>query len=161
LGRRSDCKVCSSIYDKKYKALNAERDKQNKKKWHLKNKETIQQRVNSYELNRRKTDKFFNFTKALRNLVRISITNRGYKKTTKAYRLLGADFETVFAHLKQTAVDNYGFYDQNIKYHIDHKIPCSSVNTEEELVKLQHYTNLQYLSPSDNLSKSDKLDWKL
>jgi len=42
-------------------------------------------------------------------------------------------------------------------FHIDHKIPLDSANSEVELYKLWHYTNLQPLYPKDNLTKSSKM----
>lgn len=47
------------------------------------------------------------------------------------------------------------------KVHIDHIIPLATAKTEEDVIKLCHYTNLQLLKGEDNLSKGDKLDWKL
>ena len=45
--------------------------------------------------------------------------------------------------------------------HIDHIIPMSTAKSEEEVIKLNQYTNLQLLKAEDNLEKSDKLNWKL
>ena len=47
--------------------------------------------------------------------------------------------------------DNYG------KWHIDHIIPLSSANSEDDIYKLCHYTNLQPLWAEDNLKKSNKI----
>jgi hypothetical protein len=49
--------------------------------------------------------------------------------------------------------ENYGFYG----WHIDHIIPLCSAKNEEELKRLCHYTNLQPLWSTDNLSKGSKI----
>lgn len=43
------------------------------------------------------------------------------------------------------------------EWHIDHIIPLASASTEEELLALCHYTNLQPLWAFDNLSKGAKI----
>ena len=40
---------------------------------------------------------------------------------------------------------------------IDHIIPISSGKTEDEVIKLCHYSNLQPLWAEENLLKSDKI----
>jgi hypothetical protein len=42
-------------------------------------------------------------------------------------------------------------------WHIDHIIPMASATTEEEVIKLNHYTNLQPLWASENIKKSNKM----
>jgi hypothetical protein len=48
--------------------------------------------------------------------------------------------------------DNKGLYNGELNYgwDIDHIIPTSIANTEEELIKLCHYTNLQPLCSKIN-----------
>lgn len=113
----------------------------------------------NYLKNRRTEDDFFKFSDNLKTLIRMAIKQKGYSKKSRSFQIIGESFEFVWQYLIMTAIGNYGFYDESIVYHIDHKIPCSLAETEEELIKLQHYTNLQFLTPKDNLSKSDKLDW--
>ena len=58
--------------------------------------------------------------------------------------------------------DNRGLYSGEFNYgwDIDHVIPLSSVNTEDEIIKLNHYTNLQPLCSKINRDiKKDNLEY--
>jgi hypothetical protein len=48
--------------------------------------------------------------------------------------------------------DNYGLYNGELNYgwDIDHIIPLSSGKTEDDLINLNHYTNLQPLCSKIN-----------
>jgi len=39
-------------------------------------------------------------------------------------------------------------------YHLDHICPCAQAQNEEELIKLQHYSNFRWLPAKENLIKS-------
>jgi hypothetical protein len=39
--------------------------------------------------------------------------------------------------------------------HIDHRLPLSAANTEEEILVLNHHRNLQPMWAADNMAKSD------
>jgi hypothetical protein len=43
------------------------------------------------------------------------------------------------------------------EWHVDHIIPFASAKTEEDIVRLAHYTNLQPLWAKENLEKGDKM----
>ena len=45
-------------------------------------------------------------------------------------------------------------------WHIDHIVPLATAETEEDLYKLFHYTNLQPLLVQDNLKKSSTYEGK-
>jgi len=98
---------------------------------------------------------FFKFKNRLRTLIRISITKQGYTKKSKTFKILGCDYNTIIKHLESKFkngmnLENYGLW------HIDHIIPISSAKTEDEVIKLNHYTNLQPLWAIDNLKKYNK-----
>jgi hypothetical protein len=59
-------------------------------------------------------------------------------------------------HLEIQFIEGMSWENQG-KWHIDHKIPLSSAKTEEEVYKLCHYTNLQPLWAEDNLKKGSKI----
>ena len=49
--------------------------------------------------------------------------------------------------------ENYGFRG----WHIDHIIPLASVDSNDDVYRLSHYTNLQPMWASDNYKKGDKI----
>ena len=53
--------------------------------------------------------------------------------------------------------DNWGVGKNNTTWHIDHKIPVSQAQTEDEVYKLFHYTNLQPMWGSDNIRKRNNI----
>jgi len=79
----------------------------------------------------------------------------GYAKTSKSQNILGCTFEEFKIHLESKFEpwmnwSNYGNWNGypkeiNCAWDIDHIIPISTANTIEEILKLNHYTNLQPL----------------
>ena len=43
------------------------------------------------------------------------------------------------------------------EWHLDHIYPVSLAKSEEELIRLNHYTNFQPLWAKDNLQKGNKI----
>ena len=92
----------------------------------------------------------------------MSFRRRGLQKKGKTEEIVGCDFKMFNDYLLNTFKNNYGYeYDGKEEVHVDHIIPLATATTEEEIIKLCHYTNLQLLKAKDNLDKKDKLDWQL
>ena len=73
---------------------------------------------------------------------------------------MGCDLDFFVDYLLKTYKDNYGYeWDGTESVHIDHIKPLSQAKTEEEVLKLCKYTNLQLLKAQDNLKKQDKEDY--
>ena len=86
-----------------------------------------------------------------------SFRRKGYTKRSKTFEILGAEYDIVWEHLKNTWYSNYGTDYNGEDYEIDHIKPLSLANTEGEIIKLCHYSNLQLLTPEDNLKKSNNI----
>lgn len=107
------------------------------------------------------SDPVFKLSIRIRNLIRTSLLNHGYTKKSKTYEIVGCDYDTLWGHLKDTWKENYGTEWNGEPYHIDHIIPLATAKNEQELIKLCRYTNLQLLTPFDNMSKHDKITMPL
>lgn len=103
-------------------------------------------------------DPVFRLSQRLRGSINQSFKKKGYKKTSRTYKLLGTDFKTVFNHIEKQFLKDMNWDNNTINgWHIDHIIPLASATTKEELIKLFHYTNLQPMWADENRSKKDKV----
>jgi len=94
------------------------------------------------------------FKERIRCLVKNSFYRLKHNKTKRVSEVIGADWETVKEHFVSQFNDGMtweAFISGEI--HVDHIQPLASAKTEEELIALCHYTNLQPLWCLDNLSK--------
>jgi hypothetical protein len=105
---------------------------------------------------RRASDSRFHLIERCRALATAAFGLKRVTKTKRTQEMLGCDWDTLDAHLMQTALENYGVWCENTKYHIDHKEPFASAKTEADIISRCHYTNLQLLLPEHNMSKGAK-----
>lgn len=110
-----------------------------------------------YKKRRLKRDPVFLLKERARKTIADSFLRRGYTKNSKLQEIIGCDWPTFSKHLFKTWENRYGTAYAGEDYHIDHIIPLSEAKTEDDVIRLCHYTNLQLLTPSDNLAKSNKI----
>ena len=141
---------------KKYHDEHREYYREYNKQYYKKNKELF----NEKRKQRKKNDKVFHLTINMRKSILNSFQRKGYSKNNRAEKIIGLNKEEFVKHLLTTFISNYGYeWDGKEPVHIDHIIPLATAKTEEEVIKLCHYTNLQLLKAKDNLKKSCKLDF--
>lgn len=179
-GLVSQCKNCKSSYRKKYynrnrKSLikdsidwqksNKERRKKYYKKYAKNNAEKIKtyqqeySKKNRAKLNKYSVDRRANNIQAkiAHNLrTRINKYLNGFYKKHSSIESLGCSIQELQKHLEEQFKPgmswcNYG------AWHIDHVKPLNKFNlkNEKDLKKACHYSNLQPLWASENLSKKD------
>lgn len=113
--------------------------------------------LNDKHVERLHNDPLFKLKERIRFNVRDALRRKGHNKTCKTADIVGCDLDFLCDYLFKTWENNYGKPWNGEPYHIDHIIPLATATTEEEVMKLCHYTNLQLLSPEDNMAKSDNL----
>jgi hypothetical protein len=183
-GYCSQCKSCkikyyynnkekSIIYSKNYKKCNKEKIKtyclvnkekitQRNKEWHNKNKDYWKQ----YYQNKRKNNKEFKIKNSISSLIHHSLKRKNYIKSHPTEQILGCNIAELKQHIELQFEpwmnwNNHGKIptELNQYWDIDHIIPISSAKTEEEIIKLNHYTNLRPLcSYVNRWVKKDKIE---
>jgi hypothetical protein len=163
---KSVCIPCYLEGTKKWRVNNKEIVKKNSRKSYLKNKELRREPRRKYAVEKRKSDKLYATRSSISRLIRMSFRNNNFKKNNKSELILGCSFEEFRIYLESKFEswmnwENRGLYNgsENYGWDIDHIIPVASAKTEEEIVKLNHYTNLQPLCSKINRDiKKDKIE---
>lgn len=187
---RNLCKECMKDYKRSYHLNNKENISLLKKEYYISNKEDIldkrkenysnnkdkkleyqkeyatlnKEKISIYKMeyqrNRRKTDPIFKLKYVVGRMIRNSLKYKGLSKNKKSMDILGCSIEFFKSYIEERFVDDMSWDNYGTSWDIDHKIPLSTAVTEEQVLGLNHYTNLQPLDSHINRNvKRDKLDF--
>ncbi len=135
-----------------------------KKEYRANNKEKIREA----QRKKRLINKLYTLKSNLKNRIRECFTNKGFKKNYKTEEILGCNYNEFKLHL-ESKFESWmtwenrgnpkdGIIEPNKSWDIDHIIPMASATTEEDIIKLNHYGNLQPLcSYVNRYIKRDKI----
>jgi hypothetical protein len=163
--KRKDNITCSSSCSQKLWVLNNpdknhERNNGNdakirNKQWYDDNKDKIKKIRNRYKKKKYSIDPLFKLKENVRNLIRGSLSSIGKRKNTKTEQILGCSFIEFKQHIESLwepwmnwsnkGNPKDGVYEPNKTWDIDHIIPSSNAETEDDVYKLNHYSNYQPL----------------
>ena len=161
---RNKCKECNYEYNKKWAKDNKSRDKYISN-W---NKDNIakrrKQKYIKYKENM--SNDIFKLKESIRSSIRSSFINKGYKKGSFSFDILGCSYEEFSKYLESKfepwmTWENKGKYNGELNYgwDMDHIIPISSANSYDDVIKLNHWTNFQPLCSKVNRDiKKDKVE---
>jgi hypothetical protein len=116
----------------------------------------VKERRSARHKERMDNDPLFALACRARNRIYIALARNGYHKSNKTKQMLGCSFAELKVHIENQFVEGMS-WDNRSEWHIDHIKPLASANTEEELLALCHFTNLQPLWAFDNMSKGSKI----
>ncbi len=172
LGVRGDCKKCQAITNKLYYKKNNEKlikhsknFRENNKEYFIKYRLENKKKHREYINQRYNNDELFKLKLNTRNLIKNSFKKNGYSKNSKTYEILGSSFDEFKKHIESlwslpTNLDkngvvwmNWGNYgnpkdnklEPNKTWDIDHIIPLNTAKNKEDVITLNHYSNLQPL----------------
>lgn len=138
--------------NKKYSLKNKKNLNLKKREWANNNKEKVKISKLKYETKRLKNDPLYKLKHNIACGFRQSLKRNCYTKKSRTHEILGCSYEQFKQYLESKfeswmSWENYGLYNgiPNYGWDIDHVIPTSSAKTEEEVINLNHYSNLQPL----------------
>ncbi len=141
-------------YFKKYRQENKDKIR----KYYKENKDRVSKTNRLYRQRRTKEDAVYRFSRTIRSLVHGAFkrgTNQ-FRKEAKTEKILGCTIEEFRLYIesqftKRMTLENHG------EWHLDHILPLATAKTEEDIIRLNHYTNFQPLWAKDNILKSNKI----
>lgn len=137
---RNDCKVCLV-------------------KWRKENREILTKKQLVYEKNRKTNDPQFKLLGTLRSRLGNALKIQNAKKCNTTMELTGCSVTFLKGYLEAKFKEGMT-WENHGEWHIDHIKPCASFNLldEKEQNACFHYTNLQPLWKTENLSKGSKYE---
>lgn len=139
------------------------------KDYYVNNKEKCNKACKLYKKKRRLEDPIYKFRENIRGVIGRGFRDKKIDKSSRTYEILGCTFEEFKTHIESLWEpwmnwDNYGC-DKRKKiepkktWDIDHIIAVTYGKTKEEIIKLNHYSNLQPLcSYYNRYIKRDNLE---
>jgi len=144
---------------KEYNSKNYVKGSKNEyfKEYRENNKTILLEKAKERNKQKRKTDPLFKIKSNMRSNIANAVKRINHKKESKTELILGCSFDELKQYLESKFEvwmnwGNYGLYngEPNFGWDIDHKIPQNKALNYEELIKLNHYTNLQPLCSKMN-----------
>lgn len=126
-------------------------------KWNKKFREIHPNYSTKYYKHRLDTDQIFKLKQQIRHNIYGAFKRKGKMKSSATEKIVGCSLQQLYDHLVSTWEKNYGKPWNGEPCHIDHILPLALADTEEDVVELCHYTNLQLLTPEDNNRKRAKV----
>lgn len=142
-------------YKKEYHRKHKDKYQSMNKIYQIENKDRINFMKKEYISNKRKNDNLFKLKESISGLIRYSIKHRGYYKKSRTEEILGCTIEEFKNYLESLFLDSMSWENYG-EWHLDHIIPVSWAEGEDEVIKLNNYKNFQPLWAKDNLSKGNR-----
>jgi len=167
------CKLCAALYAKQYRIKNSgtvylsvkrwkeenpEQVVANRKKHYERNRKKEIDSNNQYRIARKKIDPGFRILCNLRSRI-VKAIKRG-SRAGSSVRDMGCTGEQARVHLESQFKSGWTWENYGTVWSIDHIIPLSSVDLEndrEGFLRVNHYTNLRPLSVEENSRKGARL----
>lgn len=154
-------KLKAKVRRKNYYRVNKEKVLAKNKAWNEAHKDHIKGTMKKWRKRKWNNDPLYKLKMNTNLYIRLSMRHvAGAKKRQRTCEILGCSIPEFKVYIEKQFKEgmtwgNWGRLDK--EWQLDHIVPVSLGATEEEIVRLNHYSNLQPLGAKENITKSNKL----
>ncbi len=152
----SMCVECGRQHSRNWARNNPEEHARRAREWQKSNKSRRTKTAIKYVANRKKNDPVFRMKHEVRSMIATAFTRSGYTKTSRTHEIIGCSWEEFTVHIERQFLPGMTWENRHL-WHIDHITPLSTAKTEEDVIALNHVSNLRPIWAEDNIAKKDKL----
>lgn len=129
--------------------------RERRKRW----EKTPNRKAYQTEYRKRKalTDPIYREIKIIRSRLGKSFSDCGLKKDSNTEAILGIPPKQLAELFKKLCTESGLDFENRDTWHIDHIVPVALAETVDDVIKLNHYTNLRPLAAEENMRKQDSL----
>lgn len=138
---------------KRYYEHNKMRLQDKQREYYRNNTKKVKEYNKQYKKNRKANDVIYKKQCNISSKIRQIFNNKGKCEYRSIESITQISCKDLYEHLLKTFENNYGYEYDGRNVHIDHIIPLANAKTIDDLIRLNHYTNLQLLTPYDNMKK--------
>lgn len=167
---RTYCKKCENkkTYNSR-KETQSIKNKEYIRLYQKNNRDKINHRIRNYKKERKKNDNLYKCSIMMSQIISNALRLNGVYKSKRSEDIIGLSKSDFKKYIESKFEDwmtweNYGLYNGELNYgwDIDHIIPLSSAKSEEELLNLNNYENLQPLcSYKNRYIKKDNINYNI
>ena len=139
--------------NKDYYDLHKDERREYQRCYYRKNKDTIYKYAKEYRKKLKNNSSLYKIKIKISSLLRKVFVKQGDFHNNDLPNITRLDNKCLYDYLLKTFKNNYGFDYDGRDVHIDHIKPLATAKTVDDVYVLNHYTNLQLLTPEDNMHK--------
>ena len=155
LRKNPERKANKKKYQKQYKQRPEVKSRVKEYRKEYEQRPYVRDRINKYQNNKIKSDPIFKLKHFLRIRLAAVLKRNNWTKNSSIMDIVGCTGQKLKEHIENQFTEGMNWSNHG-SWHIDHKIPLASAETEQEVYELNHYTNLQPLWAEENLIKGCK-----
>ena len=123
--------------------------------YRLENRERLQKQKRIYRRGRAEVDHVYAMKVRISGLIAVSLRCRNYTKKSRTHQILGCSYDFFVRHLEKQFMPGMSWDNRN-EWHIDHIVPLASAQSEDDVIRLNHFTNLRPMWAKQNIAKASK-----